>query len=413
MSDPLITLKIIVFGLAAFVPRYDDGLTENAATILLPDSAQHRLSSGGCGLAKHYPVLAVQAKECMVLGRGGPERCPVWDDRLALRKPLLPPHSPELVGAWNLNRKQVELKITGSGSPFRLEAPDVGRKPGRFGASWLGVVFPWLRGRGFPLSVPEASSSSWVATSPTSDEVAEDCLLGADCPITARMALETGTLETCHFSQFVDVDDLEDGTPRIWPFRLGELGWTRLWTWMHAPLGGWALADAFSVTTSGIPSDAKLTLILRRLDQPQRYRTILITPFNDGQETRIWVANVADPDAVHEHEGCYAEGIDTHFEMFYDLTRRAGRVEGLELKDRRVPRRSGPAMYEGPCKPGGFLPNLCQKLEDRYEELEEFQGWCPLLTWGAPAGYGPQTMDWTHCGGRKYRASIRAGYPRK
>ncbi len=385
--DAPAAIQIIFMGLVALVPKYDDNRTpwRNELTVLLPDAGRHGYSSDGCGLPRHIPFLAVEAPDCRM--EPGGLQCPRWSPYLPLREPVIQGGG-SIDGVWMLQRQQVELTFAPPlpfSAGFRLHHPEL-----RIQTGWK------MPGARFPKDDWEAGSSAWIGRSRVGETIRQDCLVGADCSITARMTLKEGLLKTCHFAQLTDgAERGGGGYPKVWPFRFGDLSWGNARAFLYSPFGGRAIADATSLEVPKLRWGTVLWITLRSLDRPQDERAMRLV--YDGRPIRIWLANVADPDSVHDHGTCRSADFDTHFETYYDLSS-DGDDDRLSFSNRRIPRRSGRAMYERECGLGDEGLVQCHAKKAADEWMEEFQDRCPLLLWGAPAGYGPQNGDLSICG---------------
>lgn len=313
-----VTLRLILYGLVAFVPDTDDAPTRLHA--LLVDATGQQYASDGCKIHRHIPALYVDAEECTINGK----HCRVSDQ-------VDPPDDP-ISGGWRLDRESLQIEVLAPAvSPMRRPQLQASRKVVRTSSA-------------LPASPADSESLAWI---PRIDGIRanRDCLGEAlECPIAARVDIADGRVTSCHLTETQDFF-------KVHAFEFKPLGSSA------QPVLTQAMSDAVLVTLE-IPRGAKVKLTSRDLQAPGwMKREILLSAGEDRDTIDIWLANVPSrEDVTLEHEErCHrnADAIDRHFEFYYGLS-----DAPVPFARRVIPHRVEGIRGEGSALQPGFCPLL-------------------------------------------------------
>jgi hypothetical protein len=322
-------LRIYFFGLIAFVPHSERGEI-TSMTALLVNARQGFHTSDHHAFPAHHPVLLIRSGSCkgacieqlqevanlvVVPSPGGPV------DPAGLKQQLK--EALQAGGTWVLDSEQITIQTSPNASARGQKIQCLSgrrRSSARDGAQKAPV----------PVDPREAEDFSWIADMkkifPTAAAVDPDCL--APHPqkglITARLELRQGDLRTYRLASF-------EGNVHKFVFRslteaLSKIPYSQ------------ALADAMVVDIPVAGCEAVVTA--ERFDGSGS-RSMKIAPQQCGKDELVEMVLLNLPDrspqtTVASHSDEDPQGVATHFEMFYALSKTPPPPE-----DRPVPEITG------------------------------------------------------------------------
>lgn len=297
----MVTLRLIFYGLMAFVPNDSSPTSLHA---LLVDARGHHYSSDGCKLPRHTPALYVSAEDCTVEGETkGPCRT----------SPQIPRPLDEISGSWLLDGDNLSLEIV---------PPD--------GQRQRTLVAPRKdrNGTAIPITATESEDLSWLPSMPA--PIDQNCLGAADdCPIAARFKIDDGRVSSCLlFENDINVVPAFDLRP------LDGSNPARLATDASSAQ---AMTTAVLVTLQ-VPRNSEIRIVSTPLADSCRgrkkpTRSILLKA-GDRPTIDVWITNMPQ----HDHtmapvdKLCEDHSIDRHYEMYYNLVSRR-----IPFSERAVP----------------------------------------------------------------------------
>ncbi len=341
----MVTVRLILYGLIAFVPNSNDSPT--TYTALLVDARTPQYASDGCRIPSHAPALYAMAGQCKANGAA-----------CTMSRKIEQPTAPAISGSWSLDHESLSVEVvTPSGKHVRRLITVQGQKA----ASTL------------PSTPEESSSLHWIpemqtllATQGKRASVNPDCLGSAEnCPISARLAINDGRVSSCHLAQ-------EPEQKKIYPYEFRALNASTRSTIVQA------VSDAVMVTLQ-IPSGSKIQIVSRDLAAISAVKPKRTIVLGDGGKKTIdvWLTNVPEHDHLMAGNSCdkSSMSIDRHFELYYNLV-----AEPIPFTQRVVPYR-----------------HVTPEIEAVISQVRQPQGEdsCPLLKFPRPSRY---PTDLRSCG---------------
>lgn len=285
----MVTVRLILYGLIAFVPNSNGSPT--AYNALLVDARGPQYASDGCRIPPHVSALYALAGRCKVDGAA-----------CTMSSEVEKPWSPALSGSWLLNRESLSIEVMAPHEKRARKLVAVGRQPATSALT---------------AKSEESNSLRWIPDMQTllapegkKASVSPDCLAAArSCPITARLTIDDGRFISCHLAQ-----GAEKG---VYPyeFKLPEAG--------AQPVLVQAMSDAVMVTLE-VPQGSKVQIVPRDLSiQSAKAKPKRTIELADGgqKEIDIWLTNAPDHHHMMDEDSCDGANmrIDRHFELYYNL----------------------------------------------------------------------------------------------
>lgn len=248
---------------------------------------------------------------------------------------------------------------------------------------------------GLPEGKADGDSWDWIPLM-SQVKIDPDCLNDArDCPISARLDIDSGTVTSCHLSEAQD------------SFKVYAQAFKPLNSNV-TPILTQALSDAVLVTMT-IPRGKKVKLTSKGFRSPNWFKKeIILDAGGSGPFIDIWVTNVPTRDSIAmEHQATCIDNanlVDRHFELYYGLS-----SEPIPFSDRNIPHRVANSGVDGakvqPADTCRFLDFT--KLD---AELKRIKG--PDKHVGEHDGEpGKVPMDWNSCGNVRFPALQTANLP--
>lgn len=386
------TLKVVFYGLVAFVPNKD--AAPDALSVLMLDGEGVQYSSDGCMLHEHFPVLHVSAEKCTVqtlplpqsrLAQGQGPKSSLKEEAPA-QAPIPCPVSPLEELPRDIRIPNDVFGVKGSWS-LRDKIIFVSFDPGEGDRGIKLVTDRRVRGERLPGNRFEATDFSWVPRVSLGEEIDVACLRstpGPNCPIAAHAVIANASLQTCHLTEIVGSNG---STGYICSYDFRPLT-------KPEPRGDdlQAVADVVMATAT-LPDSTKIWLTMRDLKSGVDQRIELYAGTLDSVE--IWIINEVPRTPHGTHEECNVKSIDRHFELYYNLSERPnGRP--FPLAERPVPQASIECKKSAGLQPQGV--DGCRILT--YKRLDE-EG----------RELGPVPGDKPACGTRLFAPNSMAGLP--
>jgi hypothetical protein len=321
---PDTTINIVLFGLSLLVPNTD--LPTSGMTAVMPDSTAQQVSSDGCRIPRHEPVL---------LTKGAAFVESQLAKQSSFRKDLLDRDGYD--GGWNLRGLEVRFRLY----ERNLNKPDRCETQGEP----LPVRFDMdphdNDGDGVWPDKAGASKIGWVWKG--SDEfqergVAVSCLTGSRraCPVAARLIVTNGSVRVCRLAA------IQTGDPNV---PLAKRDYLQGFQSQEQGDGAAAMGRSRPLPTAvriamTAAKASVLVVMTKGLEGTTSEEFLRVCP--TGDRDQIWIGNT--PLGTHSHQSgyCAKHDVDRHFELFYLLEEPDDQATKPKLaEDREVPKATG------------------------------------------------------------------------